>query len=619
LKKKLTYIFLAISVWSFGQRNKITSLEKELSVATADSTKIDLSISIITSPFFTNLDSSVYYFDQAMELALKNQDSQRIINLQTTIINKLIYNGHYHKAKAYLDEALELGHQRNDDRMICRTLVTLGGWHWELSNTAECLKTLQQALIYAKKTNATRYKAMVLFSFGLFYGDIDDSENQQKSYLQALELYTETKDTLNQAITLTNLADICVEEKKYKTALEYIDQVSSLLESVDHTDYSIYEFTLFLKSKSLYYLGEKKLGCSILKSVIKIAEKTHNYRAIIIFYDTKAKWLLEAKKYDEAIHFSKIAFKKSSEIDYIQELPGICETLIKAYKAKGDYQLSLFWAEEKRKVIDEEKKRSNNQEAIKLEAKYKLKEKEMENQALALKNKNQKIIASLLLTSTFFISFIIFYFFRKKQEKELNQFRQQVSNDLHDEVGSDLNSIIRIAKGFQTIEDKIEIQNIATDLIKKTNNAIHNIVDVIWTIDNNESYLNDLIQKMEDHLDVIKKTNPNIKIHFAKNNLNQQKILPINFKHHLFMIFKEAINNIQKHTDSSNIDITLENVNQKFQMNISNHFSTKKNNANSTGRGICNIKERTKELGGNVIINQSKNQFTINIQLRRQL
>lgn len=612
-KKILSLILLLSFVSLFGQNNDVSTLQKQLSSASSDQIKIKTSIELIEAYASVDLDSSIFYFEEALQLAKEINDHEQIINAQEIISENLMVKGAYAKAKIIIDEAIQLGHQLENDSVICSNLINLATWHWAMSNTKQYFEAIGEALEYANKFNGIKYKAIIYSSYGIFYGEQGDVKKEREYFQKSIQIFRDVKDTMNQIILLQNLSDSYFIDKEFSTALDYINQALQLIKKTKQTGV-IYQHVLAFRGNILYNIGQTELGFTILDSALTMANSDNNSRVIVLINNEKSKWLLKDLRYDEAIEAAKTAVEICKKTGYIHQLPELCNTLKQSYQAKKDFKLALFWTNEENQANEEMKTRQQDKELSLLEANHELHQKETENQILTLKNNNQRmlIVITIILGLTF--TFFAYYYFKNRHQNNLKKFREKIAADLHDDVGSNLNSITRIAKGLKDSNNLVEIDRGIDNLVQRSSEAMHNIVDVIWTLDNEEAELSNLIEKMESYLDMIKTNNKNVEVNLIKNNLDISKSLSINVRHHLLMIFKEAINNIQKHTFPTKIEINISN-NNKFSISILNEFNTKKKPNNSTNRGVSNIKKRVSELNGKISINETSNSYFLQVEL----
>lgn len=183
--------------------------------------------------------------------------------------------------------------------------------------------------------------------------------------------------------------------------------------------------------------------------------------------------------------------------------------------------------------------------------------------------------------------------FRVRQLLALEQLRTKISSDLHDNLGSTLSGLAmqsELLEANAKEENKGKLHKIATT----SRDAISQMRDLVWSIDNRRERTQDLLERMEELAEEL--LFPiNIRFHLEKDNLNLNKKLSIIAKQHLFFIYKEAITNIIKHSNAKNVRVILTNQNGFGKLIISDDGTIKKTNK-STGFGLVNMKLRAQKM-----------------------
>ncbi|NRB48758.1 MAG: hypothetical protein HRU41_13860 [Saprospiraceae bacterium] len=199
-----------------------------------------------------------------------------------------------------------------------------------------------------------------------------------------------------------------------------------------------------------------------------------------------------------------------------------------------------------------------------------------------------------------FITSIIFLIFqyRWQQFLKMERMRLQISSNLHDEVGSMLSGLAMQAEIMEMKaqpEDKAGLQYLS-DISRQ---AVSKMRDLVWSIDTRRSKVKDLVERMQEHAEemLIPKE---ISFQFQTSNLPNEKTLQIDTRQQLQLIFREAITNIVKHTDSSQVLIRLQNSNTSFTMSVHDNGSEaiRKWERPSSGLGVENMKMRAEKLNG---------------------
>ncbi len=205
------------------------------------------------------------------------------------------------------------------------------------------------------------------------------------------------------------------------------------------------------------------------------------------------------------------------------------------------------------------------------------------------------------------VSLLIYSVFqyRWRQLLKMEHMRLRISSNLHDEVGSMLSGLAMQAEIMEMKakpEDKAGLQYL-TDISRQ---AVAKMRDLVWSIDTRRAKVRDLLERMQEHAEemLIPKE---ISFQFHSSHLPEEKLLPIDTRQQLQLIFREAITNIIKHTDSSQVVINLKNTPSSFIMSIQDNGSEaiRKWERPSSGLGIENMKMRAEKLGGTILITPS--------------
>jgi signal transduction histidine kinase len=191
----------------------------------------------------------------------------------------------------------------------------------------------------------------------------------------------------------------------------------------------------------------------------------------------------------------------------------------------------------------------------------------------------------------------------------LQQQRQQITADLHDEIGSTLSSLqLNSAVANKLLDrDVVKAKHVINKIEVQTKNLSEKLGDMIWSMKpGNEEFLNlnsriknyanDILGSLEIHYEVTIDQHIDTlltKVHARKNVL---------------LIIKEAINNAAKYSQSKCILVSL-------QCNATHIIISIKDNGvsflpNGKGNGLQTMKMRTEELGGKFILHTSLNQGT---------
>jgi ligand-binding sensor domain-containing protein/two-component sensor histidine kinase len=213
-----------------------------------------------------------------------------------------------------------------------------------------------------------------------------------------------------------------------------------------------------------------------------------------------------------------------------------------------------------------------------------------------------------VLTLGGIVAFLIIY--RVKHLLNIERFRAKLAADLHDNIGSSLTEISIwseiIRKRIKNPEKDIEksLQMISNN----SRNLIDNMSDIVWLVNPKRDTLYDLILRLRD---TYSELSSYTSISFKSENIKalEKVTLSIEHRQHLYLIFKEAINNSITHSNCTEISLDAFVKGRKLEMVLSDNGSGF-NQEGQRGNGLENIKNRAKTIGGVLSINSEPGKGT---------
>tara|TARA_R100001369_G_scaffold37969_1_gene63424 strand:- start:1300 stop:2199 length:900 start_codon:yes stop_codon:yes gene_type:complete len=188
--------------------------------------------------------------------------------------------------------------------------------------------------------------------------------------------------------------------------------------------------------------------------------------------------------------------------------------------------------------------------------------------------------------------------YRLQQAVAMERLRTKISSDLHDDVGSLLSGLAMQTELMEinaSEADKFKLQKIAGI----SRNAISQMRDLVWSIDSRRETVEDLIERMQELAEELLLPR-DISFKMDSSTIkNPKKKLPAQTKQNIFLIYKEAITNILRHSDAKHVSLSITNVSNGSHFIIKDNGS-KKECYTSTGLGLSNMTMRAKNIKGNV-------------------
>ncbi len=202
-----------------------------------------------------------------------------------------------------------------------------------------------------------------------------------------------------------------------------------------------------------------------------------------------------------------------------------------------------------------------------------------------------------------------------EKQKAIEQTRAAIAGDLHDDLGATLSSInifSKLAKEKLTT-DPVQARNILEKINETSQTMMNNMSDMVWAIKPE----NDAIESLSYRIKTIAREilEPKEIYYTVQVNAGEEKI-SMEARRNIFLIIKEALNNIVKYSEAKNVSVLLETEGGRMKLKIDDDgkgfyvSSAREDALKRGGNGISNMKHRTEQLGGVFSIASQKNKGT---------
>lgn len=178
--------------------------------------------------------------------------------------------------------------------------------------------------------------------------------------------------------------------------------------------------------------------------------------------------------------------------------------------------------------------------------------------------------------------------------------RTQIAIDLHDDVGSILSSLSVYSEAA-----KISLRNNnfdqAIELLERigrnARETMGTMSDIVWTINPINDNGRKLFDKMEDFAAPLLHS-MSIEFKFEVSDALYEEDFTMPVRQHIYLIFKESINNCAKHSKATKVHVRFLKNNSKMIMTVSDNGKGFDTTKNQIGNGLLSMKQRIKEIGG---------------------
>ncbi|MBI9037778.1 MAG: hypothetical protein JEY97_06555 [Bacteroidales bacterium] len=203
---------------------------------------------------------------------------------------------------------------------------------------------------------------------------------------------------------------------------------------------------------------------------------------------------------------------------------------------------------------------------------------------------------------------------RHRNAKRVKAIRTKLAHDLHDEIGSNISSIHLIGQKMsgKSFNDE-KAKKVGNDILVLSNRTVESIRDIIWFMKPE----NDSPKKIKTRLtDYIVRTHNDIEYKIKLDDEFFRKDIPSEILNNSYLIIKELVNNVAKHSKANYTEIILTKTGSTVKIVVKDNGCgmLKK----PKGTGMESIKKRVNDMNGELLINTSSEKGTeviININL----
>ena len=190
---------------------------------------------------------------------------------------------------------------------------------------------------------------------------------------------------------------------------------------------------------------------------------------------------------------------------------------------------------------------------------------------------------------------------REERFRELERVRKRIATDLHDDIGSALTQISILSEVVHRRigADDSPVSEPLALIADSSRELVDSMSDIVWAINPQKDRLNDLLGRMRRFAaDML--TARNIEFQFQTPDAEKDVQLGANIRREVFLIFKESINNLVKHSGGSRVEGRFQIDEDKLELTISDNGKGFDTSAESDGHGLSSMRDRAASLGAEI-------------------
>jgi signal transduction histidine kinase len=190
---------------------------------------------------------------------------------------------------------------------------------------------------------------------------------------------------------------------------------------------------------------------------------------------------------------------------------------------------------------------------------------------------------------------------QKAQREAAHEERARIAKDIHDDVGSSLTFITML--GEQCREDIAKPRELAihTDkIVTYARGTVQALDEIVWAINPQNDTLDALVGYLNQYAGQFFEST-NVRCRLDVPETLSSVVLPTEVRHDLFLVVKEALNNVLKHAQASEVSVAITESPGVLEIAIEDNgrgFDAATSAGSRPGDGLNNMRKRMAKIGG---------------------
>jgi signal transduction histidine kinase len=188
-----------------------------------------------------------------------------------------------------------------------------------------------------------------------------------------------------------------------------------------------------------------------------------------------------------------------------------------------------------------------------------------------------------------------------EQRHAIERERGRIAKDIHDDLGSSLTRIMMLGeRAEEGLANKEQVGVHVGKIVASARRTVQALDEIVWAVNPENDTLDGLVEYLSHYSDeFFENTDVSCRLEIPV------QLPPLNLsaevRHDLFLIVKEAFNNILKHAKATEVQVQVNCAQSRIEIVVADNgcgFDSSQNQAGRTGNGLRNMQKRIESLGG---------------------
>ena len=191
----------------------------------------------------------------------------------------------------------------------------------------------------------------------------------------------------------------------------------------------------------------------------------------------------------------------------------------------------------------------------------------------------------------------------------LERVRTRIATDLHDDIGSSLSQIAILSEAAQRRSAGSETGAALERIGGLSRELMDSISDTVWAIQPHKDHLTDLKQRMRRFATEVLSAR-NVEMRWTLDDAGRDLQLDAELRRQVYLIFKEAVHNIARHSRATETHIALKVQERQLTLEVKDNGRGIERWEDGEGNGLKSMKLRAAKLRGELEIRSAQGQGT---------
>jgi signal transduction histidine kinase len=202
------------------------------------------------------------------------------------------------------------------------------------------------------------------------------------------------------------------------------------------------------------------------------------------------------------------------------------------------------------------------------------------------------------------------YVYRSRQLAQVRTMRLKIASDLHDDIGANLNAIALKSDLLRRRPERVDPTRVTqslSDIQRLANDTMQKVREMIWVVKSEHDTVESLIARMQDVASTMVRGITEIR--FSVDDPPKVQI-PMEVRQDAYLGFKEAIQNVIRHSGSSEVLVRVEYEAPQLHISVTDDGVGFDPDRVTRGNGLAMLEQRAGRNGTRFAIHSEEGRGT---------